>query len=97
MPFCCGAERGAPDAASLGSAPREMRCFDLCTTARTGFAQGSAEEAEAPRPRIEPGAGSRAPAQPPPPSALTVAEAERSQHEGQHGDDLGIHGTGGRR
>lgn len=26
-----------------------------------------------------------------------VAEAERSQHEGQHGDDLGIHGTGGRR
>lgn len=27
---------------------------------------------------------------------FSVAEAERSQHEGQHDDNLGIHGTGGR-
>lgn len=39
----------------------------------------------------------RSPAPTPPlPSALTVAEAQRNQHDGQHDDDLGIHGTGGR-
>lgn len=32
----------------------------------------------------------------PPRSALTVAEAQRNQHDGQHDDDLGIHGTGTR-
>lgn len=31
----------------------------------------------------------------PPPSTLTVAEAEPSQHKGQHGERLGIHGTDG--
>lgn len=28
--------------------------------------------------------------------ALTVTDAERGQHQGQHGDDLGIHGVGGK-
>lgn len=27
---------------------------------------------------------------------LTVTDAERGQHQGQHGDDLGVHGVGGR-
>lgn len=62
-----------------------------------GLLRAAPEQAEEPRPCTEPGARSRGPAQPPPPSALTIAEAERSQHEGQHRDDLGIHGTGGRR
>lgn len=62
-----------------------------------GLLPAAQEGAEQRRPRTEPGTRSRAPTQPPLPSALTIAEAERSQHEGQHGDDLGIHGTGGRR
>lgn len=27
---------------------------------------------------------------------FTVTDAERGQHQGQHGDDLGVHGVGGR-
>lgn len=27
---------------------------------------------------------------------LPITDAERGQHQGQHGDDLGIHGVGGR-
>lgn len=27
---------------------------------------------------------------------LTVTDAESGQHQGQHGDDLGVHGVGGR-
>lgn len=91
------ARRGTSNTARRGSAPREVGCLNLRGAKRLelgslGTARAGAEE---PGPRTEPGA-QRLPT-PRSLGALTVAEAQRSQHEGQHDEDLGIHGTSRRR
>ena len=81
----------------------ECEASGRVVAAPLGASSGAPREGGLPRPprcqaaraRLARGGAGRAWAEEP--SALTVAEAERSQHEGQHGDDLGIHGTGGRR
>lgn len=88
---------GTSNAVRRGSAPCEVGCLNLRGAKRRGLGSLGTARAGASEPGPLPEPGARRLPTPRSRGALTVAEAQRSQHEGQHDADLGIHGTGRRR
>lgn len=88
---------GTSNAVRRGSAPCEVGCLNLRGAQRRGLGSLGTARAGASEPGPLPEPGARRLPTPRWRGALTVAEAQRSQHEGQHDADLGIHGTGRRR